>query len=990
VIAILALEDFTVRRYGTRPADMAGGPTSNKFHCKALNGLFEGLASGSVVIYAYWTMAMNITSEHKDWEPMLLLSTSAILMISCGLGLLELDYSISRTVARRMRQSYRYEIIHGLFRISEVILKVVLVVWFLASARLAYGVVFCVPIFADFFVTFTLIMLYSGAETTVAVSFLCAVPCMFTNIFLFIDSPYKCRAAKRLSNCLIVKNAVFMFLLPGLVFGHIVWFMPRHQGCQDMIEKERTAWKQHMSLVLGMLVLVPLYWALLGILCIHKKVGNRARIPDIYSCCAVGDTAALRDVIRKLTHQSAVGVDMNMMDPDGYTPLMLAAAAGHTQVCRLLIQEGADVSVRALKDWNRAGLAKVWLTKAARRSWTALHLAAFKGHAGVLEVLLENSRVEIQAYQDRNLDTPLHIAAIAGHKQAAAIIASRRPLWVPLQNHYNELAVDIAASHDVARAIMQPESALNSQLASVRSNHFHRHSRGGTGGGSGGGEPLLRNGLSSGGITATSSASSQSSVLGSVDEQWASVQLPINRLRTDTAWIAPGLCSYILSVCGGVLGRVHVRHVPSTVRQEDHLSVISEMSEDALSTAEEGRPTGDMALPASASNWWRRSFDVTNPEDLLPVDAEGRVNDTWLLELSDTTTSKNAEPYAVRRFYRVPQEAELGRGAYGVVWRAQHKLSQDRYAVKVMHANTDDTIASREYQVADRIRHIPHPSLVQLFHAHRCSDVGLYLLVMEFCDGGDLFCRISRVRDECKLAGRSYKPPHLAKAWIPQIFLGLEHMHKRMNTLLRDLKPQNVVLDGFGRAKLTDFGFGRFGVEPRGGWSFGFPTGSPGFVAPEILRQKAHDALADLYSFGVLVWLLQTGGLKHLSFPCPPISKRAPHEGIEKHVQDCHLLARCVADPERNYSERLGSDKKDFVQRLISENPANRMNHEQIRNHKYFKTFEVPSFHAPPACVEDWVQRSVAGLSSNTSNNLSRNSIISVGTGSTNAPATPR
>lgn len=379
----------------------------------------------------------------------------------------------------------------------------------------------------------------------------------------------------------------------------------------------------------------------------------------------------------------------------------------------------------------------------------------------------------------------------------------------------------------------------------------------------------------------------------------------------------------------------------------------------------------------SLGEWYKKSFgQQPNIEDFWPIDSRGATPDLWMEQFfRDPDPNRpnqrrllSTEPsYATRRFYTVPWESELGRGAYGVVWRAQHRVTKERFAVKVTNSRGDENVAMREYQVADKIRHIPHPCLVRLYHAHRCADAAsasLYLLVMQLCPGGDVFSKVKAIREECVLDGRLYRPPGITSAWIPQVFLGLEHMHLRMDTLLRDLKPQNIVLDDSGNAKLTDFGFGRFGAAARGGWSFGFPTGSPGFVAPEIVLRLDHDCKADLYSFGVFVWLVLTGGLTHLSLPCPPISKRQNGEGIQKHAEDCKLLARCIGDPLRNYSNPLPSDAKDFVLHLIAEKPADRMCHDRIRAHRFFQRFALPQYSDPPAMVEEWVRRSVERLAS--------------------------
>merc|ERR550534_1795596 len=72
------------------------------------------------------------------------------------------------------------------------------------------------PMAFDLFVTVILVTIYGGAESKMIVRVLCSVPCLFANIFLFIDSPYKRRGARRLSQRLAVRNAVTLVALPAL------------------------------------------------------------------------------------------------------------------------------------------------------------------------------------------------------------------------------------------------------------------------------------------------------------------------------------------------------------------------------------------------------------------------------------------------------------------------------------------------------------------------------------------------------------------------------------------------------------------------------------------------------------------------------------------------------------------------------------------------------------------------------------------------------
>merc|ERR1719491_1092727 len=116
-----------------------------------------------------------------------------------------MDFCTSKTISKRMRRSMRYEFVHYVFRLCEVTSRVTIFVGFMVLSRQKL-VWWWVPLAAEIAVTILLVAIYAGAETWY-VRILCSIPCSFANIFLYVDSPYKRRAARRLSYWLTIKNA---------------------------------------------------------------------------------------------------------------------------------------------------------------------------------------------------------------------------------------------------------------------------------------------------------------------------------------------------------------------------------------------------------------------------------------------------------------------------------------------------------------------------------------------------------------------------------------------------------------------------------------------------------------------------------------------------------------------------------------------------------------------------------------------------------------
>eukprot|EP00932_Pfiesteria_piscicida_P004223 SRR837773.14124.p1 GENE.SRR837773.14124~~SRR837773.14124.p1 ORF type:complete len:407 (+),score=148.33 SRR837773.14124:351-1571(+) len=309
----------------------------------------------------------------------------------------------------------------------------------------------------------------------------------------------------------------------------------------------------------------------------------------------------------------------------------------------------------------------------------------------------------------------------------------------------------------------------------------------------------------------------------------------------------------------------------------------------------------------------------------------------------------------------LPRAAVLGRGQYGVVWRARSRTTGGVYAIKSVDLarGLEDEQGRQETKVAETIRDEPHPCLVRLFQVHPLDNGALCTLVMELCRGGDLHGQIRRARQraldvarEAKAPKAAYVPPEMSRIWVSQVFMGLVHLHLKVKVLMRDLKPGNVLICDSGCAKLTDFGLSRVGVVATGK-SFGFQVGTAGYIAPEVGGDDGYDQTADLYSLGVLIWVLLTGGGSEggdelEDDDCEP---RPPSDGGA--TEECELLERRLCELKEEAARAL-------VQRLTHMDRQQRLDHGHVREDAFFASpplpRPLPPLDADAQAVEAWVQ----------------------------------
>jgi hypothetical protein len=188
----------------------------------------------------------------------------------------------------------------------------------------------------------------------------------------------------------------------------------------------------------------------------------------------------------------------------------------------------------------------------------------------------------------------------------------------------------------------------------------------------------------------------------------------------------------------------------------------------------------------------------------------------------------------------------IGKGGMGEVYRADDLKLGQSVALKFLPEKLSQAKAMlerfhREVRVA---RQISHPNVCRVYDIGEAQ--GQTFLSMEYIDGEDLATLLRRI-------GRL--PSDKAVEIASQLCGGLAAAHQE-GVLHRDLKPANVMLDGRGRAKITDFGLAGLAEEFEGAE---VREGTPAYMAPEQLAGKGVSVKSDIYSLGLVLYELFTG-----------------------------------------------------------------------------------------------------------------------------------
>lgn len=283
---------------------------------------------------------------------------------------------------------------------------------------------------------------------------------------------------------------------------------------------------------------------------------------------------------------------------------------------------------------------------------------------------------------------------------------------------------------------------------------------------------------------------------------------------------------------------------------------------------------------------------------------------------------------------------KLGKGNFAVVRLIERKSDGAQFAAKIIKKKNlkPDELATLKDEV-EILKKLDHPHINKLDEIYDTKH-HLYM-VLELLTGGELFERI--------VEKRFYSEAEAAQV-TRQIASACMYMHER-GVIHRDLKPENLVYltkKGDSPIKITDFGLAKL-TENKG--LMKTACGTPGYVAPEILKQQLYDSQVDLWSIGVILYILLCG--------FPPFA--------EKNLRGLYrVIKKGQYTFPSPYWDKVSKEAKDCVQKLLVVEPKSRMTAKELLKHKWI---DVKTSTASP--------KNYAGKDSQYINNLRRHIVLS-------------
>eukprot|EP01138_Halocafeteria_seosinensis_P010784 gb/GECG01011014.1/.p1 GENE.gb/GECG01011014.1/~~gb/GECG01011014.1/.p1 ORF type:complete len:1451 (+),score=219.92 gb/GECG01011014.1/:1-4353(+) len=255
------------------------------------------------------------------------------------------------------------------------------------------------------------------------------------------------------------------------------------------------------------------------------------------------------------------------------------------------------------------------------------------------------------------------------------------------------------------------------------------------------------------------------------------------------------------------------------------------------------------------------------------------------------------------------EQEEIGRGRFSQVISAKRKSDGKMFAVKKINKvdleEDEKELLRTEIAI---LKLVNHPHIIRLENVYETSS--LLYIVMEFLQGGELFDRI---------VGRSRFKEDEARELVKPLVDAMAYLHS-LGIAHRDLKPENVLTgETLHDLKIADFGLSKI-IHPTE--KMNKPCGTLSYVAPEVLTGKGYGKQADMWSIGVILYLVVRGKL--------------PFEGRDKE----EIAAKTVRenlDFNNPIWKQWSKEGLEFVRRLLERDPEKRLSAREALRHPWLR-----------------------------------------------------
>ncbi|XP_039175576.1 MAP kinase-activated protein kinase 3 isoform X2 [Crotalus tigris] len=287
-------------------------------------------------------------------------------------------------------------------------------------------------------------------------------------------------------------------------------------------------------------------------------------------------------------------------------------------------------------------------------------------------------------------------------------------------------------------------------------------------------------------------------------------------------------------------------------------------------------------------------------------------SNTRLLPSLAAAVKGEIKKYAVTDDYKISKRV-LGLGINGKVLECFHKVTGRKCALKLLYDSPKARQEVDHHWRASGCPHIVHILEVyeNIHHGKRCL-----LIIMECMEGGELFTRIQERGDQAFTEKE-------ASEIMRDIGTAIQHLHG-MNIAHRDVKPENLLYTSKEKEsvlKLTDFGFAKETTIQN---ALQTPCYTPYYVAPEVLGPEKYDKSCDMWSLGVIMYILLCG--------FPPFysnTGQAISPGMKRRIRMGQY-----GFPNPEWAE-VSDEAKQLIRLLLKTDPTERMTISQFMNHPW-------------------------------------------------------